>query len=241
MPVPTSISELSTTPGSNSPSGSDSPSVLDDHQRTAYAFIRTLSDEKLDSADAVLLTGAQTAAGVKTFSSGIVANVTGNVTGNTSGTAANVTGTVAIANGGTGQTTAAAAFGALKQAATSSATGVVELANDAEAQAATDTARALVPANLAAVLLGIGQTRGDFTASRSFATIYTNTTGRLIEVTVTAGVTGGGSFTLELGPTTVTQTVSASENRVHFFTVKPSETYRVSLSAGSLVSWYELR
>ena len=37
----------------------------------------------------------------------------GNVTGNVSGTAANVTGTVAIANGGTGQTTAASAINAL--------------------------------------------------------------------------------------------------------------------------------
>ncbi len=39
--------------------------------------------------------------------------LTGNVTGNVSGTSANVTGTVAIANGGTGQTTANAALNAL--------------------------------------------------------------------------------------------------------------------------------
>lgn len=39
--------------------------------------------------------------------------LTGNVTGNVSGTAANVTGTVAIAHGGTGQTTAANAINAL--------------------------------------------------------------------------------------------------------------------------------
>jgi hypothetical protein len=37
----------------------------------------------------------------------VAGNVTGNVTGNVSGTAANVTGTVAVANGGTGATTAA--------------------------------------------------------------------------------------------------------------------------------------
>ena len=42
-----------------------------------------------------------------------IGNLTGNVTGNVSGTAANVTGTVAIANGGTGQTTAANAINAL--------------------------------------------------------------------------------------------------------------------------------
>jgi len=43
----------------------------------------------------------------------ITASLTGNVTGNVSGTAANVTGTVAIANGGTGQTTQQAALTAL--------------------------------------------------------------------------------------------------------------------------------
>lgn len=69
MAVPTSISELSTTPGVNPPSGSDSPTVTDDHFRAAYSFIKTLSDDKADSADAVLLTGDQTIAGIKTFSS----------------------------------------------------------------------------------------------------------------------------------------------------------------------------
>lgn len=51
---------------------------------------------------------------VKRDASGAAAlDVTGNVTGNVSGTAANVTGVVAVANGGTGQTTALAAFDAL--------------------------------------------------------------------------------------------------------------------------------
>jgi len=48
------------------------------------------------------LTGATTVSGVLTASSGVAGNVTGNVTGNVSGTAANVTGIVAVANGGTG-------------------------------------------------------------------------------------------------------------------------------------------
>lgn len=47
-----------------------------------------------------------------------------------------VSGTLPIGNGGTGQTSAANAFGALKQNATTSATGVVELATDAEVRAA---------------------------------------------------------------------------------------------------------
>lgn len=60
-----------------------------------------------------------------------------------------VTGTLPVANGGTGQTTAAAAFGALKQAATTSATGVVELATDAETQAQSSSAVVVTPSNLA--------------------------------------------------------------------------------------------
>lgn len=156
MPVPTSISELSTTPGSNSPSGSDSPSVLDDHQRTAYAFIKTLSDEKAAIADAVLLTGAQTVAGVKTFSSTIVGSVNGNAaTATTATTAGNVSGTVAIANGGTGQTSAAAAYSAIKQAATETASGAIEIATAAEALAGTDNTRAVTPSGLRS---GLGAT-----------------------------------------------------------------------------------
>lgn len=51
------------------------------------------------------VTGTSTFTGAITATGGVVGNVTGNVTG----TAANVTGTVAVANGGTGGTTASAA------------------------------------------------------------------------------------------------------------------------------------
>src|SRR5262245_13919445 len=50
--------------------------------------------------------------------------------------ATQVVGVLPIANGGTGQITAALAFAALKQAATDTATGVVELATDAEVRSA---------------------------------------------------------------------------------------------------------
>jgi hypothetical protein len=66
----------------------------------------------------------------------------------TSGTITGIT-DLAIADGGTGASTAAMAFANLKQAATTSATGVVELATDAEAMAGTDTTRAVTPSNLA--------------------------------------------------------------------------------------------
>jgi len=74
MPVPSSISDLSTTPALNSPPGSESPSSIDDYLRTLSAFIRQINDLAETKADAsalsavVNLTGAQTVAGTKTFS-----------------------------------------------------------------------------------------------------------------------------------------------------------------------------
>lgn len=50
---------------------------------------------------------------------------------------------VAIADGGTGASTAADAFAALKQAASTTATGVVEIATSAEWRTGTDTTRGL--------------------------------------------------------------------------------------------------
>lgn len=59
------------------------------------------SAASIDDATLVHKTGSETIAGTKTFSSPIAGSVTG--------TAANVTGTVAVANGGTGATTASTA------------------------------------------------------------------------------------------------------------------------------------
>jgi len=58
----------------------------------------------------------------------ITADLTGNVTGNVSGTAANVTGTIALANGGTGATSASAARTALGSAASGANTDITSLA-----------------------------------------------------------------------------------------------------------------
>tara|TARA_R100001443_G_C3358500_1_gene178507 strand:+ start:1288 stop:2910 length:1623 start_codon:yes stop_codon:yes gene_type:complete len=89
------------------------------------------------------------------------ANLEGNVTGTIStASQTNITaiGTIAtgvweatdiaIAHGGTGASTAAAAFTNLKQAATTSATGVVELATTTEASTGTDTSRAITAEGL---------------------------------------------------------------------------------------------
>lgn len=62
MPVPSSISDLSTTPALNSPPGSESPSSIDDYLRTHAAFIKQISDASVQTS------GNQTVAGTKTFS-----------------------------------------------------------------------------------------------------------------------------------------------------------------------------
>lgn len=70
----------------------------------------------LSKLDGTVIGGATPAAVTGTTitaNTGFVGPLTGNVTGNASGTAANVTGTVAIANGGTGQTSATNAINAL--------------------------------------------------------------------------------------------------------------------------------
>lgn len=88
--------------------------------------------------------------GSSTPSAGKVLRATG--TG-TSGWAAadlttDVTGVLPIANGGTNGSDAATAFSNLKQAATSSATGVAELATSAEVTTGTDTGRVVTPEGL---------------------------------------------------------------------------------------------
>ena len=88
-------------------------------------------------------------------------NVTGGITGtiltasqtNITAIGTIATGTwaatdIAIAHGGTGASTASAAFDNLKQAATTSATGVVELATTTEASTGTDTSRAITAEGL---------------------------------------------------------------------------------------------
>lgn len=250
MPVPTSISELSTTPGSNSPSGSDAPSVLDDHQRTAYAFIRTLSDTKAATADSVLLTGNQTIAGVKTFSSApVVPDASFGLSKITMATARLLGRTTASTGApeeitvGTGLTLSAGALTPVT--ATNAVAGISELSDDAEAQAAAALNRALTPANLAAVLLGIGQTQTNVTGSRSLGVTYTNTTGRTIGVAITASFPSGAGASLTTSGVVVARSAAggASLESSLFALIRPGDTYILATTAGSpgISTWIELR
>lgn len=51
MPVPSSISDLSTTPSLNSPAGTESPSTVDDYLRTFAAFIKQVDGGAVKAAD----------------------------------------------------------------------------------------------------------------------------------------------------------------------------------------------
>jgi hypothetical protein len=93
-----------------------------------------------------------------------------------------LSGTLDIANGGTAATTAATAFANLKQAASDTATGVVELATDAETQTGTDTTRAITPANLSAKEATTAQYRNN-TADRLLSTDQVNAAGAFFGLT----------------------------------------------------------
>lgn len=89
-----------------------------------------------------LIDDADASAGRTTLGLGTIATQAASSVSITGGSITGIT-DLAIADGGTGQSTAPLAFAALKQDATTSATGVVELANTAEALAGSSTS--LVP------------------------------------------------------------------------------------------------
>lgn len=86
-----------------------------------------------------------------------------------------------VASGGTGNTTAATAFAALKQAATTTATGVVELATTTEAITGTDTDRAITPEALAGSAEPLGKARSVDTKTDNYELVLTDA-GRILEM-----------------------------------------------------------
>lgn len=88
----------------------------------------------------------------------------------TGGSVSGLTTDLAIADGGTGASTALAAFDALKQTSTDAYSGVIELATNAEVIAGTDTVRAVTPASFRA-------------ANIVQANAVTSTTGTIIDFT----------------------------------------------------------
>ena len=156
---------------------------------------------------------------------------------------------LSIAQGGTGQATAAAAFNALKQAATATASGVVELATDAEAATGTDTTRAVTPAGVAAHAAASDFGRGQTWASvtRTAGTTYTNTTGRPIAIACVingASASASTSIVINGGPSFVISSVGAGTGPVAttgLFIIPAGATYVLSDLNVSVRTTYELR
>lgn len=150
---------------------------------------------------------------------------------------------MSIAQGGTGATTAANAFTNLKQAASDTATGVVELATSTEVQTGTDTTRAITPAGLAASSIGFGQSWQDVKASRASGTPYTNSTGRPIMVAIAGNASSGSpNVTVVVGGVTIINYTFPYGDIPFSFIVPNSTSYTVTFGTGTVIdTWAELR
>ncbi|WP_082143197.1 phage tail protein [Pseudomonas fildesensis] len=102
------------------------------------------------------------------------------------------------------------------------------------------------PRRLAASALGIGQAWQDVTASRAWATTYTNNTGKPIQVNVVARdpVAGNFSISLYVGGVKIAETyLSASSQNWVSGIVPPGATYRAERqdTNDTITTWAELR
>ena len=156
MPVPTLITELSTTAVSNYPSGSDSPATLDDVQRAHASFIAQIRDGTvavagtgLTGTAASLTAGNATNAASATKATNLANGLGGQIPYQS---AANTT--AMLANGTSGQVLTSAGG---TSAPTWVAPVVTAIASDAEARALTDDTKAISPAKLASALKGTNQ------------------------------------------------------------------------------------
>lgn len=154
---------------------------------------------------------------------------------------------LSIAQGGTASTTAAAAFTALKQYATETDSGVVELATNAESTTGTDSIRVPSVAGVHVSTMGNLHTWTNMAGSRSLATLYSNTSGRPIMVAVSAGSNATHHLVAQAAGTTIMQNLSAATTapQANFvtFIVPHNTNYYVYCDAGTayLQSWWELR
>lgn len=125
--------------------------------------------------------------------------------------------------------------------ATTTVKGIVQLNNTLTS---TSTTQAATPAQVKILAdrdFGIDQTLQNVTASRVLRTTYTNTTGKLIFVSVTAALNQGGELTATVNGLVVCRGFaqnSASQAWAGFF-VPPSGNY--SVSAYTLNTWVEYK
>lgn len=134
-------------------------------------------------------------------------------------------------------------------AASETVQGVIELATNAEALALVDMLRAVTPARLGSVLnanvIGMTQTWQDVIGSRSTGVLYTNSTGRSIQLGIaTRSSTSANTVTLEIdGVQVYNHTFDPTATAVSINHIVPNgATYRLLFTGGSILQrWTELR
>ena len=224
MPIPSTVSDLSTTASSNYPSGSESANQLDDYHRALCSIVRQVSDAKEDTGvAATAITAERTAAATLTNktlvapalgtpASGNLANCTfPTLNQNTTGTAASVSGatTSAIGDSALGSGTA-----------------------DSTTYLRGDRTWATVSAGI-----GVGQTWQAVT--RTSGTPYSNGTGKPISIAIISTGAATATVVLVIDGVTVCSIVEGADSNQCFTCVIPSgSTYTVT---GSGYTCTELR
>jgi hypothetical protein len=147
------------------------------------------------------LTSNQTIAGTKTFSSQIQGSISGN--------AANVTGTVAITNGGTGSTTAGSARAALGAAASGANSDITSLSGLTTALSIAQGGTAATTAPDARTSLGLGSA-AVLTAGAANGVATLDAGGTIPLSQIPASIQGGVSYQGAWNATTNTPTLTSS-------------------------------
>lgn len=225
MPVPTALSDLSTTANDNYPAGSENPTVVDDHLRAHAALIATLRDGKGASAEVDVASAATCDIGA---AASPFVRVTGTTTITSLGTTYNGHRFIRFA-------------GALTL--THNSTTLVLPGSANITTAAGDTCIAIpYGAGTGWLIQSYQGTQAwqNVASSRSVGVTYTNSTGRPIQVGIRVASAAGQIWTLTIGGVVV-QSYSANGMDGTFFAVIPAGASYV-LTGGTVVNaWSELR
>lgn len=89
--------------------------------------------------------------------------------------------------------------------------------------------------------LGAEQTWQDVTGSRASGVVYTNTTGRPIQVTVNVNDSGGGAWNFVLNGTALSWNDQGGSTDFASFIIPNGNTYQVNRGAHTIAKWMELR
>lgn len=209
--------------------------------------VAAIDDEVVIAADNIAAILAAPAEAAAAAASALAADASADAA---AASAASVTLPLPTTSGGSGSNYAnvAALFNGIKQAASETATGVVEMATTTEASTGTDTTRAVTAAGVEAHMnaneLGWSQTWQDVTGSRVVNTNYTNSTGRPIVAVASVPVGTGAVAGWTVGGVgdfgRITNGANASFNAQTLAIIPAGTVYQLTGNTAPS-TWYELR